>query len=130
MKLIFKYFFISLLFLNGQLVHAQSFKIDSLKGKKWELQLPKGKSYTSNLIFKDTTYTTSFSFNGQTHTIEKPYLIQQENVETFYVIFPSEGKGTCSQHSYQFIVYSKCMVQQIIQLQNMMLFIGMTNLII
>lgn len=94
MKLIFKYFFISLLFLNGQLVHAQSFKIDSLKGKKWELQLPKGKSYTSNLIFKDTTYTTSFSFNGQTHTIEKPYLIQQENVETFYVIFPSEGKGT------------------------------------
>jgi len=33
MKLIFKYFFISLLFLNGQLVHAQSFKIDSLKGK-------------------------------------------------------------------------------------------------
>lgn len=65
-----------------------------LKGKKWELQLPKGKSYTSNLIFKDTTYTTSFSFNGQTHTIEKPYLIQQENVETFYVIFPSEGKGT------------------------------------
>ena len=78
MKLIFKYFFISLLFLNGQLVHAQSFKIDSLKGKKWELQLPKGKSYTSNLIFKDTTYTTSFSFNGQTHTIEKPYLIQQE----------------------------------------------------
>jgi hypothetical protein len=82
------------LFLNGQLVHAQSFKIDSLKGKKWELQLPKGKSYTSNLIFKDTTYTTSFSFNGQTHTIEKPYLIQQENVETFYVIFPSEGKGT------------------------------------
>lgn len=94
MKLIFKYFFISLLFLNGQLVHAQSFKIDSLKGKKWELQLPKGKSYTSSLIFKDTTYTTSFSFNGQTHTIEKPYLIQQENVETFYVIFPSEGKGT------------------------------------
>ncbi|RHH75213.1 hypothetical protein DW064_15600 [Segatella copri] len=82
------------MFLNGQLVHAQSFKIDSLKGKKWELQLPKGKSYTSNLIFKDTTYTTSFSFNGQTHTIEKPYLIQQENVETFYVIFPSEGKGT------------------------------------
>ncbi len=53
MKLIFKYFFISLLFLNGQLVHAQSFKIDSLKGKKWELQLPKGKSYTSSLIFKD-----------------------------------------------------------------------------
>ena len=46
--------------------------------------MPKGKSYTSNLIFKDTTYTTSFSFNG----------IQQENVETFYVIFPSEGKGT------------------------------------
>ena len=94
MKLIYKYFFISLLFQNEQLVHAQSFKIDSLKGKKWELQLPKGKSYTSNLIFKDTTYTTSFSFNGQTHTIEKPYLIQQENVETFYVIFPSEGKGT------------------------------------
>ena len=58
------------------------------------MQLPKGKSYTSSLIFKDTTYTTSFSFNGQTHTIEKPYLIQQENVETFYVIFPSEGKGT------------------------------------
>ena len=37
MKLIFKYFFISLLFLNGQLVHAQSFKIDSLKGKKYDV---------------------------------------------------------------------------------------------
>lgn len=53
--------------------------------------IAKRKSYTSNLIFKDTTYTTSFSFNGQTHTIEKPYLIQQET-ETFYVIFPSEGR--------------------------------------
>ena len=35
------------------------------------LQLPKEKSYTSSLIFKDTTYTTSFSFNGQTHTMKK-----------------------------------------------------------
>ncbi len=96
MKLIFKYFFISLLFLNGQLVHAQSFKIDSLKGKKWELQLPKGKSYTSSLIRSKIRgiHQLVSPFNGQTHTIEKPYLIQQENVETFYVIFPSEGKGT------------------------------------
>ena len=38
-------------------------------------------------IFKDTTYTTSFSFNGQTHTIEKPYLIQQENVENIFMLF-------------------------------------------
>lgn len=93
MKLIFKYFFISLLFLNGQLVHAQSFKIDSLKGKKWELQLPKGKSYTSNLIFKDTTYTTSFSFNGQTHTIEKPYLIQPGKRRNILCYFSIRRKG-------------------------------------
>lgn len=43
MKLIFKYFFISLLFLNGQLVHAQSFKIDSLKGKKMGVAIAKRK---------------------------------------------------------------------------------------
>lgn len=93
-KVNFKSFLILPLCLYGQCALAQSAKSDILKGKKWELQLPTGKSYTSTLVFKDSTYTTSFNFNGQTCTIEKPYLIQQENGGTFYVIFPSEGNNT------------------------------------
>lgn len=90
-KLNFKCFLILLLCLSGLCAHAQSAESDLLKGKKWKLQLPRGKSYTSYLVFKDSVYTSNFCYNGQTYTLEKPYKVQQENGAPFYIIFPSEG---------------------------------------